>query len=176
MVEGNGVVQPCAYRGNYGNAAIHPPLGNVNEQTLEEIWNGPEVQKLRQWMLDGDLAAAGCGGCLAVSQGQPLQLSYDMAVDKKGALDSEYRRNLFLKRREIEEGKTIIKSKPLVLYVTPTHRCNLRCTHCYETPTRGDTIRRKGFQEEVEDLLPTLSEIVPGGGEPLVLSFLAQIV
>jgi radical SAM protein with 4Fe4S-binding SPASM domain len=171
MIEGNGNIQPCAYRGNYGNAAIHPPLGNANDISLEEVWNGEEIQKLRGWMAEGNLEAAGCAGCLAISQGQQLQLSYDMEVDKPDVPESAYKSNLLLKREEMARGAKIIKSKPLVLYVTPTHRCNLRCTHCYETPTRSDTIRRKSFQEEVEELLPTLSEIVPGGGEPLVLSF-----
>jgi MoaA/NifB/PqqE/SkfB family radical SAM enzyme len=171
MVEGNGVVQPCAYRGNYGNASMHPPLGNVNESSLEEIWNGPEMQNLRRLMAEGDLRAAGCGGCLAVAQGLPLNLAYDARIDEDDAPNSDYRDNVFLKRKEVAAGKTVIESKPLVLYVTPTHRCNLRCTHCYETPTRTDTIRRDGFQDEVENLLPYLSELVPGGGEPLLLSF-----
>jgi len=171
MVEGNGVVQPCAYRGNYGNASMHPPLGNVNQSTLEEIWNGSEMQTLRDLMAKGDLQAAGCGGCLAVAQGLPLNLAYDPRIDEDDAPNSDYRDNVFLKRKEMAERKTVIESKPLVLYVTPTHRCNLRCTHCYETPTRTDTIRRDGFQDEVENLMPYLSELVPGGGEPLLLSF-----
>ncbi len=175
MIEGNGVVQPCAYRGNYGNPVMHPPLGNVNKQTIAEIWNGEEMQKLRGWMAAGDLDAAGCGKCLAVAQNQPLQLSYDLDVDVPDSLPGVYKENLNLKREEMARGATVIESKPLVLYITPTHRCNLRCTHCYETPTRGETIRRIGFQEEVEELLPTLSELVPGGGEPMVLSFWRKI-
>lgn len=175
MVEGNGVVQPCAYRGNYGNPAIHPPVGNVAEQSLEEIWNGEEMQKLRGWMAKGDLESAGCAKCLAIAQNQPLQMAYDTHIDDEYAPHSEYRDNILLKRKEVREGKTIIESKPLVLYVTPTHRCNLRCTHCYETPTRTHTIRRDGFQDEVEDWLPYLSELVPGGGEPLLLTFWQKI-
>jgi radical SAM protein with 4Fe4S-binding SPASM domain len=175
MVEGNGVVQPCAYRGNYGNPAIHPPVGNVMEKSLEEIWNGEEMQKLRCWMAEGDLESAGCAKCLAVAQNQPLQMAYDTRIDDKDAPNSEYRDNIILKRKEVREGKTIIESKPLVLYVTPTHRCNLRCTHCYETPTRTATIRRGGFQEEVEDWLPYLTELVPGGGEPLLLTFWKKV-
>lgn len=175
MIEGDGSVHPCAYRGNYGNSSSHLPFGNVNKQSIEEVWNSEEARKLRRLMAAGDLEAAGCARCLAVAQGLPLQMSYDPKVDQEIGEPTLYKSNLDLKRQEIEAGAEVVISKPLVLYVTPTHRCNLRCTHCYETPTRGETIRREGFQKEVEELLPTLSEMVPGGGEPLIITFWSKL-
>jgi MoaA/NifB/PqqE/SkfB family radical SAM enzyme len=176
MVEGTGVVHPCAYRGNYGNTGDHPPLGNLNIQTISEIWNGPEVRELRRNMAAGDLKAAGCTGCLAIAQGSALQLEYDVEADQEKAPYSAYRANLDLKRAEIAAGKDEIVSKPLVLYVTPTHKCNLRCTHCYQASSRSQTIERKALESEIKDLMPYLSDIIPGGGEPLILPFWVNLL
>ena len=53
----NGNVYPCC-RGTDD----HLKMGNVFEQSFEEIWNGPEYQKLRQEFLSGDLRE-GCKRC-----------------------------------------------------------------------------------------------------------------
>jgi MoaA/NifB/PqqE/SkfB family radical SAM enzyme len=176
MIEGSGIVQPCAYRGNYGNIGNHPPLGDLNTQTIEEVWNGPEARKLRRLMAAGRLVEAGCSQCLAIRQGAPLQLEYDPRADLEISPLSAYKQNLDLKRAEIADGLEVIRSKPLVLYVTPTHKCNLRCTHCYQAPSRSQTIARRELESEIEELMPYLSDIVPGGGEPLILPFWVNLL
>ncbi|MFL5241636.1 MAG: SPASM domain-containing protein [Gemmataceae bacterium] len=169
MIDANGNVQPCAYRNNYNNPSSHPPCGNFNKEKLLDIWNGDEFQKLRKDMARGDLEAAGCANCLALKQGQPLQLLYDPDCDREAPPSSPYAKNIKLKRKEVIDGATVLQSLPTVVYYTPTHHCNLRCIHCYQDVSRDLTISRRGAEREVQDLLPTLDRIIAGGGEPLLL-------
>jgi radical SAM protein with 4Fe4S-binding SPASM domain len=169
MIAADGNVQPCAYRNNYNNPSPHPPCGNLNKQKLLDIWNGQEFQKLRKDMARGDLEAAGCANCLALKQNQPLQLLYDRDCDREEPPKSAYAKNMHLKRQEVAGRATVLKSLPTVVYYTPTHHCNLRCIHCYQDVSRDLTIARKGADQEVQDLVPTLDRIIAGGGEPLLL-------
>lgn len=179
MIEANGTVQPCAYRGNYTNFTSIPPLGNVNNQTIDEIWNGEEAQKLRRNMANGDLEAAGCANCLALKQGQPLGLEFDEDYLKEKPPFSRYALNIIKKKEEIEAGKEILESKVTVLYLTPSHKCNLRCTHCYQNLVRNVEIkseRNESLKNEIKELIPYLSDIIPGGGEPLMLPFWRELI
>src|SRR5215207_2842886 len=67
MIDVNGNVQPCAYRGNYTNTLNTEPLGNLNTTALAEIWNGEVARRVRRAMACGDLEAAGCSRCLAMA-------------------------------------------------------------------------------------------------------------
>lgn len=166
MIDAAGVVQPCAYRGNYTNTVNAEPFGNLNEASLEEIWNGPVAQRVRSCMAAGDLVGAGCAECLALKQGMPLAMEVAPVVMP----DTPYARNIALKAREIDAGLPVIESKPLVLYYTPSHHCNLRCLHCYQGTSRTLSIR-EAADDQVLELLPYLTDIVAGGGEPLILPF-----
>ncbi|HLD30023.1 MAG TPA: radical SAM protein [bacterium] len=84
--------------------------------------------------------------------------------------DDPYFGNLLLNEKEIAGGKRILQSKPMVLGMTLTHRCNLRCKMCefywnagsYEIP---ETVFR-----EVMELLPFLRSAYWQGGEPFLYS------
>lgn len=164
MIDAAGVVQPCAYRGNYTNTVNAEPFGNVNDASLDEIWNGSVARRVRQCLIDGDLLGAGCSECLALKQGHKLGLEVASPI----VAGTPYAANVQLKTEEIAAGKTTIESRPLVLYYTPSHHCNLRCIHCYQGTSRSQSIRSEA-DAQVLDLLPYLSDIVAGGGEPLIL-------
>lgn len=169
MIDVSGQVQPCAYRGNYGNVANAEPLGNINEQSLDHIWNGPVARRVRRCMVSGDLDGAGCGKCLALAQNQALGLEIDLRATQKPS--SPYSDNLSLKMAEILAGNETCKSRPTVVYYTPDHRCNLSCIHCYQNASRKSAIRSKDLERELIGLVPFLSDVVAGGGEPLILPF-----
>jgi radical SAM protein with 4Fe4S-binding SPASM domain len=59
----NGNVYPCC-RGTDDNLK----MGNLFEQSFDEIWNGPEYQKLRQEFLTGNLRE-GCRRCTLAGTG-----------------------------------------------------------------------------------------------------------
>ena len=47
-VNGEGNVYPCCTLMQSG----YPPLGNINEQSLDEIWNGPEYGRFREELVE----------------------------------------------------------------------------------------------------------------------------
>lgn len=162
VIDAAGNVQPCGFRGNYTNTVNAEPLGNLHTESLAEIWNGPVAQRVRTCMAAGDLHGAGCGACLAVNQGNVLGLQ----VAEEIVPNTDYATNMALKVADIRAARAQVQSKPTVVYYTPSHLCNLRCAHCYQNTTRRLTTAK---DDEVLELLPVLSEIVAGGGEPLIL-------
>lgn len=63
IVDLTGEVVPCCYWSGYGNTG--QPLGNTNTQSVDEIWNGPAYQDLRQRMSTGNLDGHPCGNCMS---------------------------------------------------------------------------------------------------------------
>jgi radical SAM protein with 4Fe4S-binding SPASM domain len=168
VIDSTGAAVPCCYWGAYDNN--NPPVGNINEQSIDEIWNGPGYQKLRTGMAKGDLKAAGCGNCYAVKQGMGLAFEHDPACDQEPAGEaSKYKCNMDTLRQEIAVGATVMAAKPTIVSFTPSHRCNIRCTHCYQESTRTEEIGRARAQDEVVALAPYLVRLVAGGGEPFLL-------
>jgi radical SAM protein with 4Fe4S-binding SPASM domain len=166
VIDASGTVNPCCYWSAYGN--LNPACGNLNEQPLLEIWNGPVFQNLRRNMARGDLAAAGCANCLALRQGNAMGLQFDPDADKENPPFSAYAKNLHLLREEIAQGAAVLQAKPTVVSLTASYACNFRCIHCYQDAERGRRIRRESAVDEVLALIPVLDQIIPGGGEPLL--------
>jgi len=61
-VENNGYVKVCIYDS--------PPIGNLDQQSLDEIWNGPLVRDLRRSFLEDDPPRA-CRDCFIFAKTQP---------------------------------------------------------------------------------------------------------
>ena len=61
MVESEGSVKVCCFTSPY--------VGNLNQQSFEEIWNGPALQALRRSFLDGT-PPEGCRTCFIFMQHQ----------------------------------------------------------------------------------------------------------
>lgn len=55
FVEANGNARPCCL--------ISKPMGNINEQTFEEIWNGELYQELRRTFIEQKDFWPECVGC-----------------------------------------------------------------------------------------------------------------
>ena len=175
VIAANGRVLPCGYWGSYGNVCKEP-LGNINRTSLLGVWNGERYQRLRRNMAAGDLEAAGCSNCLALRQGFAMGLTYDVRADEEDPPCSPYAKHVQLLRREIREHRTTLESVPTCLSVTPSHHCNLRCTHCYQDGSRNLQLSRWDILEEVLELLPKLVRITAGGGEPFLIPFWQQFV
>lgn len=168
IIQADGTVEPCCYWTAHGNA--NPPLGNINESPIEEIWNNARYQALRAAMARGDLKAAGCAGCFAIRQGQTLGLEYDPACETPDFADTPYARNIAVLKQEVARGATRLEAKPTIVSVTASHKCNLACTHCYQNSSRERQWARAEAFAEVEALVPSLVRLIAGGGEPLLLS------
>ena len=57
-VQWDGTVVPCCL--DYNNKLV---LGNVKDQTLTEIWNGPRMKELRREFLSGKVTNPLCKDC-----------------------------------------------------------------------------------------------------------------
>jgi radical SAM protein with 4Fe4S-binding SPASM domain len=169
VVDSSGDVAPCCYWAAYDND--NPRVGNLNEQTFDEIWNGAPMQALRGAMARGDLEAAGCSKCLAVAQGMALELVSDPSAREEHPPQTAYAQNLALLESEIATGATVLAAKPTVVSLTPSHHCNLRCIHCYQESTRAIGLAREQAYAEFRNLVPSLARLVAGGGEPFALQF-----
>jgi radical SAM protein with 4Fe4S-binding SPASM domain len=165
VIDSSGAVVPCCYWGAYGNS--NPPVGNLSIQSIEEIWNGEGFQRLRDGMANGDLQAAGCDRCYALQQG--LAMGFECDPDYEDDITTPYAQNMRTLRNEISAGATVLEAKPTIVSYTPSHRCNIRCTHCYQESTRTMEIDRAEADEEVARLAPYLTRLVAGGGEPFLL-------
>lgn len=167
IIGADGNVSPCSYYQGFGNALPH--MGNANDQSISEIWNGPGYQRLREFMAS-DEGKNGCPNCLAIKQnlmGTPrLPLPHLMEEHKT----CEAIRNAELMLDEVREKKTILRAKPTLISYTPSQKCNFRCTFCYQDYDHNLQLSRmKQIDEEILGLLPYLVQIIAGGGEPLIL-------
>ena len=167
VIDSTGYVAPCCYWGAIDNN--NPAIGNINENTIEEIWNGSGYQNLRAGMAAGDLAAAGCANCQAVRQGMGLGFEYDPECENEGREKTPYAENIAILKQEIATGATVLKASPTIVSFTPSHKCNIRCTHCYQESTRSAVLARTRADDEVAAMAPYLVRLVAGGGEPFLL-------
>jgi radical SAM protein with 4Fe4S-binding SPASM domain len=165
VIDTTGAVAPCCYWGAYEND--NGPVGNIRHQSIDEIWNGEPFQKLRAAMAAGDLKAAGCERCFAVQQ--KLELGFDYDPDSDDDHVTPYADNIRTLKAEIANGATVLQARPTIVSYTPSHRCNIRCTHCYQESTRTSEIDRAEADREVEGLAPYLVKLIAGGGEPFLL-------
>lgn len=143
-------------------------LGNVNDETVEEIWNGKKFEHIRQRMVE-EGAHAFCPHTCPVLQGGKKYENLDWYTD----LDPEgpIRKNAELNEEEYIAQKTFLDSKPRWVRFTYSYACNLDCYHCYQ---REDaTLRYKlpeRFMEELVDYVETAQIVYPFGGEPFFFS------
>lgn len=147
-----GQVTPCCW------SKVH--CGNINDQSVEEIWNGPAFQAMRDHMRRGDLDPI-CEPWCPYRLGEHADLRYPEPATEP------LRANLRLQREEMRQRVLVLRSTPTILNVCPSVTCNLDCVMCFQD--RHDTAELPGdFDAILEGLLPTLQEIWVIGGEPLV--------
>jgi MoaA/NifB/PqqE/SkfB family radical SAM enzyme len=109
------------------------PLGNIRERSFEEIWNGPEYQRLRSAIAGGDIDSVPiCRGC-------PNRIS-DPPPGGHGVAD---------------------RPKPKALYLESVAACNLVCPGCDRESIEGTRDGRlvmdwATYQKIVDALSPGL--------------------
>lgn len=150
-------------------------VGNVKDNTLEEIWNGPNMQKLREQFINNERPE----GC---------RLCWD--IEDRGNLSMRQTRN-----KTVESPKAINKVMPFsipILELKLSNLCNFRCRTCKPDLSTTwlkdwDTVKDEydkigmkystGRQENynTDDLLEELTKLGPSfriiefaGGEPLM--------
>ncbi|HWJ63276.1 MAG TPA: radical SAM protein [Acidimicrobiales bacterium] len=133
-------------------------LGNVADQTLDEIWTGESLAELRTAIAEGDLSL-GCEHCEWAGRGG-RETTYAVRFDRD-------------RLPEPDAG-------PTRLELAPSNACNLQCTMCngdWSSSIRLHREKRPALPRlfgdrqlaEVAALADGLDEIHLFGGEPLLM-------
>lgn len=171
-VSPHGKVTPCCLS-DWDEESV---LSDINEDTLENIWNGRKFRQLRKRMLQ-DKPTKGCWQCydneerMIPSKRQEVNALYEHKAD--WLLDTSY------------NGK-VSKAKPIYLDIRVSNLCNLKCRICahhsssawYEDAVEiNETYFSskvyngvKDFDKLLDELdLLEIEEIYFAGGEPLLM-------
>ena len=119
VIDSYGQVMPCGYWKAFRNN--NPYCGNLEDNSLLEIWNGEVYRRLRKNMAAGDLEAAGCVKCFALEQGIPMGLMYDEDADCEQPPRTGYAKNIHLLKEEISMEAMSLKAQPTVISLTPSN-------------------------------------------------------
>lgn len=148
------------------------PLGDLNLQSFDEIWNGQALADLRQKMLKGEHVPE-CSRCYELE---------DLGVQTLRQTSNERWKKDLLR---VQSGQTEAASQPLYLDLRFDNKCNHKCRSCtpaYSHSWQADyeklrpnnkasfTVNSRLEQSwnEIEKWLPTIEEIYFAGGEPLM--------
>ena len=158
----NGDAKPCCL---YEESM---PVGNFNEQTIDEIWNGEKIKKLRNEFIEGG-KPKGCHKCW----------SAEASGNKSKRLTDNERFN----------DKDIVNPYPLYLDLKLGTVCNLKCRTCstgHSFKWKEDEIKLYGkplnedlqsywvdedsvFWNDIIKVLPYIEYFDFTGGEPLLI-------
>ena len=120
FIWGNGDVTHCCYS-NIG------ALGNVNQDSLEDIWHGKKAEFVRNAMKKGHFDLAGCESFCRVYRWNQLYGS-----------EADYRAAGYKQQPDIPEGLGRIEhfriperlEMPKIIGVSADWKCNFKCSHC----------------------------------------------
>lgn len=160
-VNEGGEVTPCC------GSWFKGKLGNIKKQSMEEIWNGPKFQALREAMYEGGNWGKFCNAAVCPHIINDTWVAVDFITPETPDQLPITKSML----EDIREGRTKMSSGPLQIGLTCDPRCNLRCIMCsaHLNPNRDGALIRKAL-EGVNHFLPGLKRIkLLGDGEVFVV-------
>jgi radical SAM protein with 4Fe4S-binding SPASM domain len=153
------------------------PIGNTQTQSLQEIWNGPELRKMRLNMLSGEKSPE-CRRC------------YELEDNGMWTLRKSSNENFKHHKERVYETKDDGSAGDVnmsYMDIRFSNLCNLKCRSCgpqfssswFEDHklTHGDPGHPKilkvrddmlDFMDELEPLLNSVERVYWAGGEPLI--------
>ncbi len=155
--EQNGVVRTCCF-----NRQVI--LGRHPQQTLTEIWNSDEANKLRSKVEENDLSF-GCQMCSRQLHNRELST---------------------IKTREFDNMPDAQNGYPVMLDFSIHNTCNLECVMCngeFSSSIRKnreklpplELVYDQGFVEQLEEFIPYAKQMVFAGGEPFLIELYLNI-
>jgi len=141
-------------------------LGNVNRNSIEEIWNGAAYKNIRRKFLEGRIFEICHERCPVLHGWKDYEkLDWYKGLPK----DSEIYKNAVRNEEEISGGKVELTSRPRWLRFSTSYACNLKCYHCFQRSDREEMLRLPGnFFEDIKRHLHRAQIIFFYGGEPLI--------
>ena len=128
------------------------PVGNLERQSVEEVWNGPVAQEVRRSILDGSFSHCVAANC-------PHLQALDGPVQRVDEVDDP---DL---RRAIDEGLTVLPWGPRDINCSYDRSCNLSCPSC-----RTQVIVESGARDRIERIQRRLSEEALGDARLLYIT------
>lgn len=146
---------------------INMILGNINEQSIEEIWNGKKYQELRKMMYEEGAEKVCSSNCFFLQGMENYELlSWYSTIPT----DSPVFINANINEEEFRTGKIILQSKPRYLRFAISYKCNYNCYHCYQKDDRKNNIKLPvSFLDDIKRLAEYCQFLVFFGGEPTIL-------
>lgn len=138
------------------------PVGNVYRQSIEEIWNGRKIIKLRKKIYEGKYnQVCNLNYCPFIKN--PINLS---------ALKKTRNKKLLKIIRQVEQKKLYLETGPSEISLAHSGECNLRCKMCISHAGINPPEPRLNkliFKKVIPPLLKDLSLIkLTGNGDPFV--------
>jgi radical SAM protein with 4Fe4S-binding SPASM domain len=171
-IQSTGKVFPCCL------SLAHQELGNLQNKSLEEVWNGEKMREVRKQMLEGNRLTR-CKRCYEIEDAGGLSKRVRANLEHKSIpqlLESTAKDGHYKNTEAIE-----------YLELRFSNVCNFRCRTCgpeFSTGWNQDAAaldypqHRIGLRTPLEDsekifemilpLIPTLKKIYFVGGEPLL--------
>ncbi|MCX2744652.1 twitch domain-containing radical SAM protein [Mangrovivirga sp. M17] len=165
----HGRVQPCCIASK--------PMGDINKESLEEIWNGEKFRELRTKMLAGKKVKA-CKGCYSLEENGVESLRQEN--------NKKFVQHIDLVQNTDSDGS--ISSHPVYWDIRFSNVCNFKCRTCWhgasskwfeEAKKNGNTAADQAIIKNIEDingffkdnreLLIQADEFYFAGGEPLIM-------
>lgn len=149
-------------------------LGNVNKQSILEIWNGEKYQEVRKKMFELGGEKMCSPDCLLLN-GMKNHQSFSWFSDIP--ITAELYNNAVLNEGEIRSGEVVLKSKPRWMRFAVSYKCNFKCYHCYQKDYRNNNIELGDhFLEDVKKYVSDYQYLFLFGGEPTILPQFKQIL
>ncbi|MGB0888343.1 MAG: twitch domain-containing radical SAM protein [Vicingaceae bacterium] len=164
-VSQNGRVSPCCNNKRF--------LGNVQEQSIKEIWSGKKFEALRE-QFKNDIADKRCSHCYNIEKSGKQSL--------RQISNQKYKKDL----TRVEENNP----EPIYLDIRFSNICNFKCKTCWhgnssawfeEGSKRNASNERiiKAFTNNFDELFEYINEVEEiyfAGGEPLIMEEHYQIL
>jgi hypothetical protein len=167
---------------------LHSPVGNLNEQTLEEVWNGDELKKFRLDMLNHK-KLSNCNRCYEQESHGHQTLRQRSNGEYIMLENNEHGTAQFEAVKATHEDGTVDGVNMTYMDIRFSNICNMRCRSCgpdlssqwfndavdsqfNKTPEKALHQIKKGttdFLQTFDPYLDTVEKIYWAGGEPLIM-------
>ena len=134
----------------------------TQESTVESLWNSPQAQEIRYLLNTGRQAEICSPDCHWLNSGRYGEENLRILEGPATFVDNQK-----LNNREIRERKLVLESRPMVLRIIPTLRCNSNCRMCYQDHKMALHLPEL-FKNNVSELFPYLYDYQLHGGEVLI--------
>ena len=167
---------------------LDSPVGNLNEQTLEEVWNGDELKKFRLDMLNHK-KLSNCNRCYEQESHGHTTLRQRSNSEYIMMENNVHGTDQFEAVKDTHEDGAVDGVNMTYMDIRFSNICNMRCRSCgpdlssqwfndavdsefNKTPTQPIHQIKKGtadFLSTFDPYLDTVEKIYWAGGEPLIM-------